>query len=302
MLPPIHSSHIRALSDSEVDALRAAEGDEALLHCQVSVAEGARQAKQSMLANRPDLVHEAAVALGISEEVSTVGSTSARSCNALNVGVTQQQQGDPDLVRNLGTLTVTGVPHSERDEQTSTAMLVDIDTPDDLRHADVVDEERRQLAKIEDQKRIADCPKSWTCLKCSVLNSHRSRSCDSCADKKPPSLLVARSKFPGPGRPRDEVKKNKEISHPTVKKSHKKKVYSTEEQLDGNSKPPTVGPLPTLNVKTEKTSTTTTTEVGLVIQPIKKSHKKKVVLSVPAEVTAATIPSQVKGTESTAIV
>jgi hypothetical protein len=298
MLPPIHS---RMTSDSEVDALRAARGDEAVLHCQVSVAEGARQAEQSMVANRPELVHEAAGILGISEEVSTIGSTSARSCDALNVGVTQQQQGDPDLVRNLGTLTVTWGPHSERDEQSLTAMLVDIDNPDDRRHADVVDEERRQLARIEDQKRIADCPKSWKCLKCAVLNSHRSRSCDSCAEKKPPPLLVARAKFPGPGRPRDEDKKNKEISHPTVKKSHKKKVYSPEEQLDGNSKPPTVGPLPTLNVKTEKMSMTTT-EVGLVIQPIKKSHKKKVVLSVPAEVTAATIPSQVKGTESTAIV
>jgi hypothetical protein len=299
MLPRIHS---RVPSDSKLDALRAAQGDEVAFRCQVSLAEETRQAEQSMVAKRLDAVHDAAGTLGISEEASTINNTPASksSGDALHVGVTQQQQGDPELVHDLGILTVNGDPRSERDEQSSNAMLIDIDTPVDLRNADVVDEERRQLARIDDQKRITNCPKSWKCLKCSVLNSHRSRSCDSCADKKPPPVLVARVKFPGLGRPRNE-NKSQGTSHPTVKKSHKKKVFicSPEEKLVGISKQQTRGPLPTPSVETEKISTTTT-EVGLVIQPIKKSHKKKVVLIVP-EVTAATIPSQVKGTVSTAI-
>lgn len=299
MLPQMHSL---VSSDSAVEAIRAAARErpvhtieEAALHCQLPGAEESRLDDRSMVVNCPHPEHEAVGVIGISEDISTMAkiSTSQSGYDA-RVGPREHEEGDPEVEENGGTDPDNG--DSERDEESWTAMLIDIDTPDDLKHADVIDEQRRQLAEIENQKKIADCPKSWTCLKCSVLNAHRSRSCDSCADKKPPPVLVPRVKFPGPGRPRDMSK----TSQPTVKKSHKKKesTSSPEEQLVRVSKPQMGGPLMTLDVKTEK-MTAAGKEDGLIIQPIKKSHKKKVVLSVPAEITAGTLPVR-EGTVSTA--
>lgn len=301
MLPQIRSS---VSSDSTFEALQAAAKkravhaiEKAALHCQLPGAVDSRLDGRSMDVNRPHPEHEAGGVIEISEDISTMAktSTSQSSCDA-RVDPRQHLQGDPVVGENGGTDPDDG--DRERDEESSTAMLIEVDTPDDLKHADVIDEQRRQLAEIENQKRIADCPKSWTCLKCSVLNAHRSRSCDSCADKKPPPVLVPRVKFPGPGRPRDMSK----TSQPTVKKSHKKKVFlsSPVEQHEGVSKPQIGGQLITLDIKTEK-MTAAAKEDGYIIQPIKKSHKKKVVLSVPAEIRAVTLSSQLEGTVSSAI-
>ena len=297
MLPQIHGM---VPSDSKLEAERITHrGSAGRAREGTSGTEETREAEQPMVNSRSDVGHAADGFI----EVSIMGNTSASTSNDVHHGgLRQLQQSDPERGKSWGTHADSGGSHSEREEGSPTAMLIDIDTPEDLRHADVIDEERRQLAKIEDQKRIAECPKSWTCLKCSMLNSHRSRSCDSCADKKPPPVLVPRVKFAGPGRPRDENKRSKDMSQSSVKKSHKKKVYvcSPEDKLVAISKPHTGEPLLAPNVKAEKISTKTP-EDGLLIQTIKKSHKKKVVLSMPAEITAATIPSQVEGTVSTAI-
>ena len=60
-------------------------------------------------------------------------------------------------------------------------------------------DKRRKIIKDLEIKKIAACSHSWMCLKCSVLNSQKARSCDVCGVKKPPVQIPPKRK------PEDDV-------------------------------------------------------------------------------------------------
>lgn len=228
----------------------------------------------------PEPERKAADAIRVSTVAAMTSTTNSHS------GVTHHQsKGETEHKQHRYSGTGTGAKDVEEEDEEEEA-----DTPEVQKHGDIVDEERRQLEKLEDQKRIAVCPRSWKCSKCLVLNSHRSRSCDSCFQKKPPLVLVPRVKFPGPGRPRDESKIKKDMSQPSVKKSHKKKIFPliSAEHFPMASK---AEPVQGHNVVAERVLIT---KDGADAQPIKKSHKKKVVVSIPAVSAAAPVSSQLE--------
>ena len=55
-------------------------------------------------------------------------------------------------------------------------------------------EKRRKIMKQKEIEKIAVCPKSWMCPKCSALNSQKARSCDVCGIMKPSAQFSPKKK------------------------------------------------------------------------------------------------------------
>ena len=84
-------------------------------------------------------------------------------------------------------------------------------------------ERRKQIATEQSRKKIIACPASWECTKCTSLNSHRARSCESCGEKKPAIIFTKIKTHTGGGRGRPRIIING-TALDAPKKSHKKIV------------------------------------------------------------------------------
>lgn len=97
------------------------------------------------------------------------------------------------------------------------------ESEEDVDNDDDASIRRKKIAIELSRKKIIACPASWECLKCSYLNSHRARSCESCDEKKPVVKFtnIKAHAGRGVGRPRVIINGTAVI---VPKKSHKKVV------------------------------------------------------------------------------